>query len=400
MRQHVAPILVDGNGNEQLVQLTLGSSDGQISESELQAILHSNPNCLPINEIDSLFADAVPLCREMRTTAGYVDNVLMTPTGMPVLVECKLWRNPQARREVVGQIIDYAKDLVRWTASDFQREVAAIVEREGNPIIALLREAGHQIDEAAFNDSLTANLRRGRFLLLIVGDGVREDVESIAEYLQGHTGLHFSLGIVEIPIFELGDGRRLFVPRVLAKTELIRREVVAVPDGMEIHGTEDEVEYQSDEDDPLSRISFWKELHSVIRFDDPDQPLPKPGRSGWVTTTFPVRGGVLWLTIYRMEKDWEVGVYLSYNRDSVGAQIVELLLQDWAEISLELGSGVQLQENRDGRMLITATHRTRPWTIPEERKAAIDWLARRSNEFVNVLRPRIKKIAAENNWIS
>jgi len=25
--------------------------------------------------------------------------------------ECKLWRNPEARRKAVGQVLDYAKDL-------------------------------------------------------------------------------------------------------------------------------------------------------------------------------------------------------------------------------------------------------------------------------------------------
>ena len=30
-----------------------------------------------------------------------------------MLIECKLWRNPEARREVVGQILDYAKVLTR-----------------------------------------------------------------------------------------------------------------------------------------------------------------------------------------------------------------------------------------------------------------------------------------------
>jgi hypothetical protein len=46
----------------------------------------------------------------------------VTPSGLPVLVECKLWRNPQARHQVVSQILDYAKELSRWSSSDAQRE--------------------------------------------------------------------------------------------------------------------------------------------------------------------------------------------------------------------------------------------------------------------------------------
>src|ERR1700719_4626419 len=84
---------------------------------------------------------------------------------------------------------------------------------------------------STFNDALTVNLRRGRFLLLIVGDGIREGVEAIAEYLQVHGGLHFSLGLVELPIYVTPDGSRLIAPRVLARTTVITRNVVALPDG-------------------------------------------------------------------------------------------------------------------------------------------------------------------------
>jgi hypothetical protein len=113
------------------------------------------------------------------------------------LVECKLWRNPEGRREVVGQILDYAKELSRWSSADLQREVSiCLKQRDGNPMLDLVRAAYPAVDEMEFNDSLTLNLRKGRFLLLIVGDGIRAGVEAIAEYLQAHAGLHFSLGLM------------------------------------------------------------------------------------------------------------------------------------------------------------------------------------------------------------
>ena len=93
---------------------------------------------------------------------------------MPVLVECKLWRNCEGRREVVGQILDYAKELSRWSSSDLQREVSRRVKRDGNPLLEMVQAADPSVDEMEFNDALTANLRRGRFLLLIVGDGITE----------------------------------------------------------------------------------------------------------------------------------------------------------------------------------------------------------------------------------
>jgi hypothetical protein len=50
----------------------------------------------------------------MATPAGPLDALFINRHGALGLVKCKLWRNPQARREVVGQILDYAKELARW----------------------------------------------------------------------------------------------------------------------------------------------------------------------------------------------------------------------------------------------------------------------------------------------
>ena len=165
---------------------------------------------------------------------------MVTPSGLPVLVECKLWRNPEGRRDVVGQILDYAKELSRWSSSDLQREVSRRLKRDGDPLLEMVRAVDPEVNEIQFNDALTANLRRGRFLLLIVGDGIREGVEAIAEYLERHAGLHFSLGLVELPIYLMPNGDRLVAPRVLARTTIITRNVVAVPDGYALQEAEDD----------------------------------------------------------------------------------------------------------------------------------------------------------------
>jgi hypothetical protein len=124
---------------------------------------------------------------------------MVTASGLPVIVESKLWRNPEGRREVVGQILDYAKELTRWSSSDLQREMSRRLKHSGNPMLDLIRPAAPDVDEVSFNDAMTTNLRSGRFRLLIVSDGTREGMKAIAEYLQGHAGLHFSLGLALHP---------------------------------------------------------------------------------------------------------------------------------------------------------------------------------------------------------
>lgn len=401
-RQHCTPLLLTGGIAGTVVPLTplsqlAGSSAA--SEADIQALVHAHPASLPISEIDPMFAGAVPICRELRTPAGAIDNLLVTPTGLPLLVECKLWRNPEGRREVVGQILDYAKELSRWSSSDLQREVSArLNRRDGNPLLELVRERYPETDEIEFNDALTLNLRRGRFLLLIVGDGIRAGVEAIAEYLQDHAGLHFSLGLVEMPIYVMPDGSRLVVPRVLAKTLVVTRNVVALPDGFGI-----EAATQSDEESALApemvalgdeRQQFWREFLQHVTLDDPEQVVPRAGRGGYVTFAMPAPAGSSWLTVYRDRARNQVGLFLSSSRNSAGEYASRTIADDWENVATELGGSATLSES-DDRPRIGDSLNLRSLEDPAERSRAFSWLASRVNTFVNVLRPRVRSAAAD-----
>jgi hypothetical protein len=213
-RQHTAPVVVNPAGIvSQLVQVRLDGQGTYISEGKLQQLIAESPDVLPLSEIDSEFHGAIHLCREMRTSAGLIDHVLVTKRGHLVLVECKLWRNPQARREVVGQIIDYAACISRYTCSDLQRDVNQRLQTTGDTVFEMVRARYPDVEQIAFNDALSRNLRVGRMMLLIVGDGIREGVETIAEYLTKHSGLNFTLGLVELPMFELPEGSIVVTPR-------------------------------------------------------------------------------------------------------------------------------------------------------------------------------------------
>ncbi len=183
------------------VPLGTSASDGGIDESSLQDLLFRFPKTLPISAIDTAYAGAIAVCRELSTPAGYVDALYLNAHGRLTLAEFKFWRNPQARREVIGQILDYAKELASWNYEDLQREVSRAVRRKGNVLYELVRRDVPEINEAAFVDNVTRHLKRGEFLLLIIGDGIREGVESIVDFVQRHSGLHFNLALVEAALY-------------------------------------------------------------------------------------------------------------------------------------------------------------------------------------------------------
>ena len=419
-RQHIAPLLLGDSSADAipLTPLSLGQgADGAVNEAYIRDLIFSYPQLLPIAEVDSEFVGAIPICTELATPAGYVDVLLLTPSGLPVIVECKLWRNPEARREVVGQILDYAKELSRFSASDLKSAVGARLKRHGDVLLDLVRKRDPVIDEATFNDALTRNLRRGRFLLLITpgglfehfvaeagegvtapsGDGIREGTEAIAEYLQAHGNLHFTLGLVELPMFALPSGGRLVAPRVLAHTKIITHTVVAVPDGYMVQTvaaaqTDDAAELDAGAAD---RLAFWTDFLGTLNLSDDEQPRPKPNAQGNLSFMMPVKGGSCWLTVYRNSAKDTVGVFLSYSRNSPGERAVRRVLEDFEAYRHEFLSPIAITTGKDGRSLLSAQQQFGSFTLPDQRSAALLWLQASTNEFVSTLRSRIRAAAAD-----
>jgi hypothetical protein len=88
------------------------------------------------------------------------------------------------------------------------------------------------LSESGFIDTIYRNLRSGRFLLLIVGDGIREEAEAMTEFLQQHAGAHFALALVALEVYEVpASGQRLLVPSVPLTTTNIVRGIVRIEEG-------------------------------------------------------------------------------------------------------------------------------------------------------------------------
>lgn len=234
-RQHCAPMLIDRLDEAPTVRtlehvpFRQDKAGDAHDEAWLQKLIHRCPELLPIGEIEPGFGSLVPICMELPTSAGPVDNLFMTPEGNLVLAECKLWRNPEARRQVVAQIMDYAQAMAGWTYEDLSDAVG----RSSHGVSSIYEAVSidTDLDEDRFVDAVTRNLSLGRVHLMIVGDGIRSNAEKLANSLQRHPGFHFSLSMVEMPIFRLPDDSYIVTPRILVRTVNIERGVVSVVEG-------------------------------------------------------------------------------------------------------------------------------------------------------------------------
>ena len=227
-----------------LVRIPLGAPP--FREERLQSLLATHPEMLPIWEIEPAFVPITFLGREVPTRSGEIDLVYVSPKGYLTLVETKLWDNPGARREVVAQIIDYATEISTWDFEELddavQKSSTANGQNRAPDIFTAMRGTVGDFDEVEFVDGVTRNLARGRFLLLIAGNGIREGVEKMASFLQASPGMHYSLALVELCLYKMHHEHEypiILQPRTIASTVQIVRAVVSVeaPENLTVNVT-------------------------------------------------------------------------------------------------------------------------------------------------------------------
>lgn len=233
--------------------------------------------------------------------------------------------------------------------------------------------------------------------MLILGDGIREGVEAITDYVQQHTGLQFTLGLVEMPIFACPNGDRFVHPRVLARTTIIQRTIVELAsDGMRVRPSGGDDAEAADDPTGDFYLQFWGELLRDLRLDAVDQPIPGPGRLGNISFKLPVPGGYnCWITAYRNQSDGEVGVFVSSRQGTVGVEVQQKLLDYKDEINRNLGFDIDWRVGQRTRHFPICSRDYGDLTDPSQRREVLVWLRERINAFVNVFRPRVEGIVQE-----
>jgi len=376
--------------------LPLGDTAGK-DEAWLRDVLQAHPSLIPVGDIDPAFGPLLPVCTELRTGVGSIDNVFINPDGRLTLVECKLWRNPEARRKLIAQVLDYAAAIAKWSYSDLQRQVNSRTGGDGNYLFKLAKVERPSLEEHHFVDSTAMALRQGRFLLLLAGDGIREDVEAIGELINRNAAAGFSFGMFEVALYRGPDETLMVHPRVIARTQLIKRTVVALAGG-QLEPFLSEAAVAEDEMlEPQSAASIEaqaaaKKIHAVAAewwtpvlsqpFDDPDQP---PARYYWphnVRASLPWPG--TWILGYRTTANLKtVGVELRGSEEALG-EAMRLLEPEIEEVLAGLPVGTRYEAGKS----LTVSRKLSEF--PDE-DSARTWLAEAMNSFVNQIRPRLAR---------
>ena len=226
---------MDGGGiyliqdNGQLIEMTEQEYD---SEGLLQELLAKYPNLMAGEQIDSesprrwlLVSREISLPSQEDVAGRWsVDHLFLDQDAIPTLVEVKRSSDTRIRREVVGQMLDYAANaVVYWSIESIRAQFEANSHAQGfDPEQRLSEFLGPDSDLEQFWQKAKTNLQAGKVRMIFVADEIPAELRRIVEFLNAQMEPAEVLA-VEIKQY-VGQGLKTLVPRVMGQTAEAQRK--------------------------------------------------------------------------------------------------------------------------------------------------------------------------------
>lgn len=211
--------------------------EGYASERELQVFLRDHSDLIPVDEIELGTPPLLCIGWEVGVASGTEDLLYVDETGLLTIVETKLRRNPEARREVVGQVLEYAAQACSWSPQDVELRAQKFFssqdcpqECRGQTLEQALRYFLQRTESPAaetfvhddFLNLVSSNLERGHIRLVIAIDEPPEPLLRIVEFVNRFSE-RFEMYLIQLKRFhDITSGENIFVPALFGRVATTR----------------------------------------------------------------------------------------------------------------------------------------------------------------------------------
>lgn len=169
-----------------------------ISEKIIQQLLEDKPHLLSVGRDNILKLHKwILVDREVGipTEEGgsdrwYLDHLFVDHEAIPTLVEVKFSGNDQVRREVIGQMFDYAAFATKYWPIEiirFKFEENCLAKGE-DPIVKVDAILNQKTDDLSFYyaywERVYENMRTGHIRLVFLADQLSDELRGIIEFLR------------------------------------------------------------------------------------------------------------------------------------------------------------------------------------------------------------------------
>ncbi len=206
--------------NEELVEMEERQYEKEII---LQNLISDYPNLLAGEQINSSNPRRWLLISQEMTVPSaeeeigrwFADHLFLDQDAIPTIVEVKRSSDTRIRREVIGQMLDYAANaVVYWPVekiiSNFENNC------QDDPAEVLSEFLGPEGNIEDYWIKVKTNLQAGKVRMLFVADEIPRELKRVIEFLNEQMDPAEVLAI-EIKQY-MGQGIKTLVPRVIGQT--------------------------------------------------------------------------------------------------------------------------------------------------------------------------------------
>ncbi|MFH0942246.1 MAG: hypothetical protein V1823_04425, partial [Chloroflexota bacterium] len=140
---------------------------------------------------------------------GFIDLMYVDKEGLITIVETKLIKNPEIRRTVIGQIIEYASFVSQWTADNIYEIAAAYLKQT---LTERMKGCANEFSDDDFKNNIEDNLQNGKMRLIIAADELDESLRATVTFLNSHS--NFDILLLQVSSFEESKAKKVIIPKL------------------------------------------------------------------------------------------------------------------------------------------------------------------------------------------
>ena len=228
-------------------------------EDKLQEYVAKNPEIIPVYDIDE-DTKLLVVAREFSTISGPIDALGFDNKGNIYIIETKLYKNPEGRRSVIAQALDYGASL--WKSSNDFSDFLAQLDVHCKKIFSQTFEEKYTefcgVDDISENlQQIEENLNGGIIKFVVLVDKLHEQVKNLAMFVNQNS--KFDLYLVEVEYYK-HEKFEIIIPKLYGSE--VKKEVATKTVGQRRKWSEQEFidkvgELNADNRQAISKLIDW-----------------------------------------------------------------------------------------------------------------------------------------------
>jgi hypothetical protein len=201
------------------------------AEDVLQRLLADYPNLLAGDQDSDARKRWLLVKRELGVPSEQdapdrwsLDHLFLDEEGVPTLIEVKQSSDTRIRREVVGQMLDYAANGAEFWGHEKIRAAFESRYQDAEAAAQALTKSFPAVDDLErYWERVGVNLKAGKLRLIFVADVIPVELRRIVEFLNEQMERTEVLALEVRQYVEQGGERVTLVPRLIGRTEAARQ---------------------------------------------------------------------------------------------------------------------------------------------------------------------------------